>query len=66
MNEQAERKWNDWITLMNHFEHEFQEDEITNTTYEVMTKCLMSFKPRVEIEFEGYNRPSMEIKLKTE
>ena len=53
MNEQAEQKWNDWLTLMNHFEHELQEDEITNTTYEVMTKCLMTFKPWVEIEFEN-------------
>ena len=59
MNEQAEKRWSDWLTLMNHFDHEVAEQEITDTTYGVMVKCLMTFKPRVEIEFEGYGRPSL-------
>ena len=40
--------WNDWLKLMNYFEHELNEDEITNATYESMTSTLMTFKPELQ------------------
>ena len=52
MDEQAERQWKDWLRLMDYFDHEYTEGEITENTHFAMTKCLMTFKPRVEIEFE--------------
>ena len=44
--------WGDWLKLMNYFEHELTEGEITDKTYEVMTDALMTFKPWIEIKPE--------------
>lgn len=49
----AGKEWGDWLKLMHYFEHELAEEEITSTTYESMTNCLMTFKPWIEIKFEG-------------
>ncbi len=35
----------EWLKLMNYFEHELNEGEITNATWESMTNALMIFKP---------------------
>lgn len=40
--------WNAWLKLMDYFEHELTEGEITNATYESMTDALMSFRPESE------------------
>jgi len=39
----------EWLKLMNYFEHELTEGEITNATYESMTNALMTFKPEGEV-----------------
>jgi len=35
----------EWMKLMNYFEHELTEGEITNATYESLTNSLMSLRP---------------------
>ena len=34
-----------WHKLMNYFEHELDEDEITNKTYDTMTSALLFLRP---------------------
>jgi hypothetical protein len=34
-----------WHKLMNYFEHELDEDEITNKTYDSMTSALLFLRP---------------------
>ena len=34
-----------WLSLSNYFEHQFDEGEITQTTYEKMIDRLMMLKP---------------------
>ena len=41
-------KFNHWLALVNYFEHEFDEDEITVKTYENMMNRLMTLKPDFE------------------
>lgn len=41
-------QFNDWLKLMNYFEHELTEEEITNATYETMTDALMSLRPELK------------------
>ena len=41
-----EMRFNDWLKLMNYFEHELAEGEITNATYEIMTGALLSLRPK--------------------
>ena len=38
--------YNDWLKLMNYFEHEYDEDEITEQTYNRMVDALMAIKPK--------------------
>ena len=38
----------EWLKLMNYFEHELTEGEITNATYESMANSVMTFKPHEE------------------
>ena len=40
--------WNDWLALMNYFEHEFEEGEITQATFEHMTDRLVTLKPALK------------------
>ncbi len=37
--------YNEWLKLMHYFEHERNEGEITDATYEFMVDALMSLKP---------------------
>lgn len=37
-------RYQDWLALMNYFEHELNEEEITQTTYQSMVDRLMTFK----------------------
>ena len=39
-----------WQKLMNYFEHELDEGEITNKTYESMTDSLMFLRPEIMSE----------------
>ncbi len=48
----AEEAWRNWQQLFSYFCHERDEDEITETTFETMTNCLLIFKPNVNIEWE--------------
>lgn len=52
----ADEKWHSWMHLIDYFQHEYEEDEITLATYETMTKCAMAFKPWVDIEFTATDR----------
>ena len=45
-------KWNDWLALVNYFEHEFEEGEISETTFNHMTDRLMSFKEFAMDEYD--------------
>ena len=38
-------QYNDWLKLMHYFEHELNEEEITQATYENMVDALMAVKP---------------------
>ena len=40
--------YNHWLQLMHYFQHERDEDEITDATYESMVGCLMLIKPKPE------------------
>ncbi len=51
--DRADKNWRDWLKLMAYFDHELTEGEITQDTYHVMTECLGTFKPWIEIFFEG-------------
>ena len=42
--------YNDWLKLMNYFEHELSEGEITDESYEQLVDALMSLKPWPEDE----------------
>jgi hypothetical protein len=46
-------KWNDWLALVNYFEHEYEEGEISETTFQHMTDRLMSFK---EFAMDDYDK----------
>jgi hypothetical protein len=37
-------KYMDWLSLMNYFEHEYEEGEISQATYEHMIDRLATFK----------------------
>ncbi len=52
MSDNAGREWGDWLQLLFYFEHELNEGEITIATHETMTRCLDTFKPCIEIEYE--------------
>ena len=54
--------WNDWLKLMNYFEHELTEGEITEVTYEKMTQALMTFKPWPKEDAEAAEINRMENK----
>ena len=37
--------YNEWLKLSHYFQHELNEEEITEATYESMMDALMSVKP---------------------
>jgi hypothetical protein len=41
-------KYQDWLSLMNYFEHQYNEEEITLATYESFVNRLMTLKPDFE------------------
>jgi len=41
-------QYNHWLKLLFYFEHEYAEEEITQTTHEQMVDALMSVKPYLE------------------
>lgn len=38
----------DWLKLFHYFQHEVEEDEITEKTFDSMINALMTFKPKEE------------------